>query len=420
MATGMTPRLRSAFVPVARRLVARLKKQDTHTIAAKNRWLGGKTMTTIFRVTSLWTFGSFARGALECGDLDILVSVELVGGVWCDDGRMIRAALGNVPGVDVLCDHDGRLLNQFPEAKLLWSPADPDLDRNLAAIRPDPEAKRFGRKTDRLPVSIRRLHCNLERAEELVDAIDAGVFTSEWIPLESIQIDRERWPADLVRMEGIWTQWLGKASRKLVPYYIQHSVDRCAGRTRPTKRHERDRACLQISGVFVHIGRPALCTHRLDRPDVNAVVLAPHITRNHPSGFWVLERGDNHPSVAAFSDLSAWVESEDGHSPAHISYGTHHFELDSLELFPTRASVEQSIRSQKEQLAEHEMLLEPLELSGRALLEAISHTEALIGVNAVHDTDDDDEAELLITGRMEVEELAARLRVWKSDALGGR
>jgi len=61
---------------------------------------------------------------------------------------MIRAALGNVPGVDVLCDQDHSRLQEFPEAKLLWSLEHSDLSANLAEIRLDSSAGHYRRKLD--------------------------------------------------------------------------------------------------------------------------------------------------------------------------------------------------------------------------------------------------------------------------------
>ena len=63
--------------------IARVAAQPVHRIPYDKRFDVGRPWSTrVFgtvcaRVRSVWVFGSFARGAIECRDVDLIVDVEL-------------------------------------------------------------------------------------------------------------------------------------------------------------------------------------------------------------------------------------------------------------------------------------------------------------------------------------------------------
>ena len=396
-------RPRNEFVPTIERMVRRLQQQSTHTVSERHSVLG-RVITTTFQVTRLHVFGSFARGAPNCGDLDVILCVQLVEGMWCDDATIIRSALGRLVGVDALCDQGGSLLSQFPEAKLLWSPDRPNLAENLGCITIRHEASRFARKTDQLPVSLRqlRLHDRTE-AEQLVDDITSGIFVSTWRLLDSIQIDRKEWDQKLVQCEKSWSAALGRQSAKLLPYVIQHNADRRSGRL--PLRPRLDKTSAWIDGDYAYIGVPPLSLHRLERPDTTALVLAPHIKKQYPPGIWTIERGNKHPAIAAFSDLTVWVEAIDG-EPVPVST---HLDPDRIsrtiiDLFPSEAEASESI-SEWATYGDPKDCGKPLALSGRALLKSLARVE---GVSL-------EESEVIVHYHTKTSELANRIGAWLKE-----
>lgn len=150
-----------------------------------------------FSVVDVHVVGSFARGAPECGDLDLVVAVDIVSGRKAPDRTIGHLISRRSPRVQV---HIGAPKQNssgvmFPEAVFLWSKNDRDWRSRLAAMPVNPNATRFERKTDRLPLRLAQLRLyNLEHAEEAAERIRTGELISRWHPLSEIAPAAASWP----------------------------------------------------------------------------------------------------------------------------------------------------------------------------------------------------------------------------------
>ena len=52
-----------------------------------------------FRVNGLWAFGSWAKGALDCGDLDLIADVAMIEGNMPYESVIRRVLIKRAPGV---------------------------------------------------------------------------------------------------------------------------------------------------------------------------------------------------------------------------------------------------------------------------------------------------------------------------------
>jgi hypothetical protein len=161
------------------------------------------------KVLGLWAFGSWARGASECGDLDLAAQLEyawagpaLRGGkhpievdTFLPDFDAIRKVmLGSRPHVHVLdlkwiLEHgkSGDFAVDPESLVLVWRPelnGQPAHDWRAAidAIKPQPQANRSPRLTDALPLLIEQTAMDLRHAENAVRAHQAGLLAWEFRP----------------------------------------------------------------------------------------------------------------------------------------------------------------------------------------------------------------------------------------------
>jgi hypothetical protein len=157
-------------------------------------------------VLGLWAFGSWARGANECGDLDLAAQLEyawagpaLRGGkhpievdTFLPDFDAIRKVmLGARPHVHVFDlkwrEHgkSGDFAVDPESLVLIWRP---ELDGRPAhdwraaidAIKPQPQANCSPRVTDALPLLIEQTAMDLRHAENAVRAHQAGLLAWEF------------------------------------------------------------------------------------------------------------------------------------------------------------------------------------------------------------------------------------------------
>lgn len=161
------------------------------------------------KVLGLWAFGSWARGASECGDLDLAAQLDYAwagpalrggkhpveGDSFLPDFDAIRKAmLGSRPHVHVL--DLKRILERGssdnfavdPESlALIWRPeleGQPAHDWRTAieSIKPQPRATRTPRLTDALPLRIEQTAMDLRHAENAVRAYQDGLLAWEFRP----------------------------------------------------------------------------------------------------------------------------------------------------------------------------------------------------------------------------------------------
>ena len=111
------------------------------------------------RVREVWVFGSYARGALEVGDVDLAVEFDqtkdeagrwfatLIAGGFDHLGALRRERRGNQRVLEIHFNELDDLRKEGFEPQLLWQRGDSleEARARLAALGPDPSAKRAAR-----------------------------------------------------------------------------------------------------------------------------------------------------------------------------------------------------------------------------------------------------------------------------------
>ena len=147
-----------------------------------------------FRVTAIYAFGSYARGALASNDLDLIVEAEVVdqdryksdvlptqrrGPTLHGDVR--RRVVGHGHPVDLLVYNPGGAdAHAGWDPVLVWSPDAPDWKANVAKIKMDSSAGRFAR--DHV-IEIKRSSDNLAEMEMAMIPIREGRIAVRRIPI---------------------------------------------------------------------------------------------------------------------------------------------------------------------------------------------------------------------------------------------
>lgn len=274
---------RDAFTRRLTTIAGRIAAQPERTLDVRSRYLPGIHRSS-FRVTSLWVAGSWARGALECGDLDLFVTIEKASGIFPEIGPVRRLLIGGFPHVSLIIGHPHEW-EGFGEALMVWSPEQPDYAAAIAKVFPDQSAGRFPRPLDALPVRFEQIRCDLEQQEELLRLKNEMIIDWEWISKDSLTLHPERWsPRARFWLEhGIF----GKKTSEVVQYVFEIFAG-------PSEfEWERIDATVVILGtIMVHMGcRPFVPVHALLEGDISTLVIAPHISRRGPNGLWVIRPG---------------------------------------------------------------------------------------------------------------------------------
>lgn len=292
------------------------------------------------RIHEVWVFGSFARGALEPGDIDLIIVHEKMGealraeleaeakaknldfhGKLYYPGRRYRSMITTPlrrPGekVDILL---GWTLEEVlschstvKNGKLvrLWTPAHRDWQAALASITPDPSATRAERREF---IPCKRAGCSLEEMQRLTAWLDKGAMTArriqppEW-PVTLSKTGRER--IELLSSIG----YFGKAAQVCLPlgawWLEQHGCERIGG-----GRGELDNMkpwpslaypSLRVTFGTLHPGRIAWF---LDQAESEAAAHVLHFKKDEPREVLEFRRG---PAWAEFEEIDRNAGKEGG------------------------------------------------------------------------------------------------------------
>ena len=163
----MEPRRpRDHFTRVLSRICERLDASSVSEIKWTDRFFKEENRSVV-SIRALWVVGSYARGALHCGDLDLVIEAttpEFEGrrGVLPPTRAICRSFFKSTPDVRVYVGTPDENTSglAFDSARLLWSSEQPDWRAAIEAILPDPSAGRFPRPTDAIPLRMEQLDTN--------------------------------------------------------------------------------------------------------------------------------------------------------------------------------------------------------------------------------------------------------------------
>lgn len=326
---------RESFTKKLIRMCQRLDECSARTITHKDIY---GEFTGEITITSMWVVGSYARGAMACGDLDIVVGVQTKGPlpstrVWARSFFGAPSLVRYYPG-DPTENASGI---PFPEAVLIWSGAGCDWKVALASIKPDPNAGRAARETDVIPLRDEQLRTYNDEYHAAVDMQRDGLW--EW---EFIEIGRELLApippddaADDIAYFRRCTSIIGRKSQELVPAVIKLMREQEPfGSWSSADSH---RAKFRCGSSEVHLGRPAIPIRLFDNaPWVRQLLLIPHISARGPNGAWVIRRGPEHPQRKTLEGKHAFYLTTSGR-PDTIIYRDHsrYWSPEAIELFET-------------------------------------------------------------------------------------
>jgi hypothetical protein len=266
---------------------------------------------TPLRVLELHVFGSYRRGANECGDLDLIVVVEPAtdelrarfGVDPCDvrtwgriDTAVRRSLVRRGEKIQVLVCHDvssymtaGASLEPS-DVLLLWADRDRRWREKLAAIEPDSKAGRYPRNHF---IDLKRTGSDLATMEEVMWLLERKRLKLTREPMSPSEPRLPPALQDLVRRLGEFHRY-GRETFRLLPY----ALDWLHGETRqPARSYWLDRTQLGTEDLSrrVHLGKISLdrMLYWLFDPlrPPGKVCLVPHIRRNQPNELLIFQRG---------------------------------------------------------------------------------------------------------------------------------
>lgn len=280
------------------------------------------------RVREFYVFGSYSRGAVEPGDLDVVVVhdrpplayEEALKRHFDEEGYSLRELLVKAcarfranmceplrkPGEKIqilLAQKLDDLVGEGSKIKredliLLWSEADQDYRPKLEAIHPNPSAGRAAR--DHI-IELKRLSDTISTMEHTVGMIRNGELVLTRLPIDGIDC---RLNAHHSHWLSWWTQCnvMGKDSMKLLPYAMWWL------QLHRQKSQVPASQCVVWSKSWthrVHLGRPSLgwMVGEFRRsPKIKRQCLIPHIKSGQPNELLVFERGKKWSGAVALID----------------------------------------------------------------------------------------------------------------------
>ncbi len=336
---------REFFTKKLIRMCQRLDQASTHDVPSFNPFIR-KSETIQVTVEKLWVVGSYARGALDCGDLDILLE-GVVSRATARSSSITRVFFKSPAYVRFY--YGSPEINtsnvSFPDAVCIWSRPGCDWNGAIDSIKPNPKAGRAEREVDAIPFHAEQLQSEHETLEELVELRDQRIVEWDFMQIDDaalIPIPAEGLSASERRLLRITHNW-GKKSLRLVPAMI-----RLVREHEPFGQWERSghggRAIVHYGGTEIRYGRPPL--HRLfeDRLAIRQIALIPHIRAQGPNGAWLIRHGPQHPDTLPLLDSHAfYLASPDGPDTfiQRDPYNPSSFELVVLELFTSEADAQE-------------------------------------------------------------------------------
>ncbi|MFK3641210.1 hypothetical protein [Pseudomonas protegens] len=333
---------RESFTKKLERICQRLDEASIRTIAYKN--FLNRPATSRVEITSLWVVGSFARGALLCGDLDLVLEYKVVEGTHPSTRSMTKTFFGTPQYVRYYfgTPKSSTAGVVFENAVPIWIGQGCDWSASINSITPDPGAGRAERETDSIPLRAEQLYMEPKRLQQLVAQEKDGII--EWDFVEIRREDLELIPSatlrerdrKLIRVEPM----MGKKSRVLVPAII-----RLMARYSPFgdwDASESHRGRLRCGDTVLHLGRPALPYYPFDEePTIKQFALIPHVSAKGPNGAWIIRRGPKHPERKALVGKYAYYLMRSG-QPDTIIYcdRSQHWAPTAIELLESHKEAE--------------------------------------------------------------------------------
>lgn len=309
---------RESFTKKLIRICQRLDEHSIRSITHKHIY---REFTCEVEITSIWVVGSYARGAMACGDLDLVIGLQNKGvipstRVWARAFFGSPSLVRYYPG-DPIENASGVA---FSEAIPIWSASGCDWQSAIDAIKPDIHAGRAARETDLIPLRDEQLRTYHDEYHEAVDMQREGLWEWEFveigkhmlapIPSEEVVEDEQY----LMRCSSM----MGRKSQELIPAIIKLMREQEPFSSWSSADSHRSK--FRCGSSELHLGRPALPIDFFDySPWVRQLILIPHISARGPNGAWIIRRGPEHPDCKALEGKHAYYLMSSG-QPDTITY----------------------------------------------------------------------------------------------------
>ena len=361
-------RHRTSFTRSLQRITERIDRTSEFEVEWYNDFTGRKEKTK-FCVKALWAFGSWANGAFFCGDLDLIVDVEVIDGFLPMTSTLRRALIKGVRDVRLYVGKPDKNNSgvAVEDAVLIWSVSDRNWKKNIADIKPDPSAERFVRKIDALPLRSEQLYEDVEFLEKLVDLKNEDILDWMWTPVSNFNLDSSHRSDTATSFYNRLTVHSGKKTREAMRlvidwFEVNHPIQ-------AWKFDNSSRTAFLINGNYVHVGRPSINLRCLDHHSCSGLMLVPHFTKRGPNGIWIIRRGTNHRLEKMFREICVYFLKWKDQSPAIVQVISDWQEIHLIDLFRKKADADLFAREISE---EKEPEYYSSEVSGNELLRIIS------------------------------------------------
>lgn len=338
MAIGEKRLPREAFTKKLRRLCERLDEAHQRTVTFRHFYFRHEVLTTDVEIRSLWVVGSYARGALDCGDLDVVIQ-PAEGNKLPDKSALTRTFFGTLPYVRYYTGDPAKNSSgvEFPDAVQIWSGPGCDWKSAIDSIKPDSRAGRAKRDIDAIPLRAEQFYgsTEFETLEELVRKRVDGLIDWEFIELAPGPRFEPIPEAELTESEErllrLTYRW-GRKSKQLLPALIRLMRER-----EPFGVWDQDFgnvSTIYCGGTQIRVGRPDPSTHGLFEGglEFHRLALVPHMSARGPNGIWLIQRGPKHPDLAALAGRHAYYLADEG-TPSLVTCGTGCGDAELLELY---------------------------------------------------------------------------------------
>lgn len=280
----------------------------------KNLDLHVQTRSPRFKVLALWAVGSWSRGALTCGDLDLVVASEGCSGPNVTLKRDLATVMGGQPrGVEIFEGNpqENNSGIKYHNAVEIWKPG-ASWEAAIQSVSINPDATRMPRIWDALPFDYRDFasHQGNEDLLKLLELQKSEII--QWsVHQMPVGDDRPVDDAEATTSSEIleilingWSAARKKALKAMVRHMAgiwPHSMDGCvsvlaAGRAATLGR------------ILYRVGSPYIgCTMVGDRFSHLELVLALPWKENRRNIIWRIRRGHNHPHYKRYANTKAWV-----------------------------------------------------------------------------------------------------------------
>lgn len=332
---------RESFTKKLVRMCERLDETCERSVTYKYFY---QEATCQVEITSVWVVGSYARGALACGDLDMVLECRSLKGGLPLPRVLAKDFFGTLPLVRYYTGTPSENTSGVPfaEAVQIWSGAGCDWKSLIESILPDPNAGRAARETDSIPLRDEQLRTYGSEIHDAADMQRDGLLEWEFVEIDEGMLspipDEEIEPKEgrLIRIAG----QMGTKSRQLVPALLRLMRDREPNAS--WRSDHSNKVMLRCGGTFIHIGLPSLALGYLDTdPTIRQLALIPHLSARGPNGAWLIRRGPEHPYVKALANRHAFYLGCTG-DPDIIQGGNGAFAAKIIELFDSEDAAKEN------------------------------------------------------------------------------